>query len=321
MTHSVGQVKGALLVGPRRIEVAERPLGPVGPHDVLVQVSACGVCTSDVDFWLGRSDRELPAALGHEVSGIVAQVGNDVKNWLPGSRVACWVEDGGFSEAVVAEERFCVPVADTCPHPEVAEPLSCVVNSVRLAAPQLGDDVVIIGAGFMGSLLQLVLQLQGARTVTVADIRSDALERARAMGATRAVDTSSEDLAERVAEVTDGRGADVTFEVTGTNRGLDLAEAVTRMSGKLCIVGYHQGGTREIRLGYWNWMAFNIVNAHFRDKGTILSGMRTGLRLVEAGLLDPTPLFTNSYPLESIEEAFQTAAAKQPGFVKAVVRT
>jgi threonine dehydrogenase-like Zn-dependent dehydrogenase len=113
----------------------------------------------------------------------------------------------------------------------------------------------------------------------------------------------------------------VTFEVTGTNRGLDLAEAVTRMSGKLCIVGYHQGGTREIRLGYWNWMAFNIVNAHFRDKGTILSGMRTGLRLVEAGLLDPTPLFTNSYPLESIEEAFQTAAAKQPGFVKAVVRT
>ena len=313
-------MKGAVLVGPRKIEFAERALGPVGPHDVLVQVSACGVCTSDVDFWLGHSDRELPAALGHEVAGVVAEVGKDVKRFVQGSRVACWVEDGGFSEAVVAEEGFCIPVGDSCSYPEVAEPLSCVVNSVRLAEPQLGDDVVIIGAGFMGSLLQLVLQLQGPRSITVADIRSDALERARAMRATQTVDTSSEDLAQRVAEVTDGRGADVSFEVTGTNRGLDLAEAVTRMSGKLCIVGYHQGGTREIRLGYWNWMAFNIINAHFRDKGTILSGMRMGLRLLEAGVLDPGPLFTNSYALESIDEAFQTAAAKQPGFVKAVVR-
>lgn len=276
-------------------------------------------CAPDVDFWLGHSDREMPAPLGHEAAGIVLEVGQDVEKVAPGCRVACWVDGGGFSQALVAQERFCLPVDDNCQHPAVAEPLSCVINAVGLAAPQLGDDVVIIGAGFMGNLLQLAVLLRGPRTVTVVDIRRDALERAVGLGATDTVDSSSEDFGERIAEVTGGRGADLSFEVTGTNRGLELAEAATRMRGKPGIVGYHQGGTREIRLGHWNWMAFDIVNAHFREKDTILAGMRAGLRLLSAGALDVTPLITHSSPLERIDEAFQAAAAKPTGFAKAII--
>jgi threonine dehydrogenase-like Zn-dependent dehydrogenase len=308
-----------VLVEVGRIEVNERPLRPLGRHDVLIKVTACGVCAGDVDFWLGKSDRPMPASLGHEVAGVVLEAGRDVTTLAPGDTVACWVDDGGYSEALVSDERFCVAVDENCPYPAVAEPLSCVVNAVGLAAPQLADDVVIIGAGFMGNLLQLAVQLRGPRTVTVADVRPGALERAAHLGATYTVDTASEDLADRVAEITSGHGADLSFEVTGTNAGLELAEAATRMSGKLCIVGYHQGGARSIRLGHWNWMAFNIVNAHFRDKSTILSGMRAGLRLMSAGALDVRPLVTNTYPLERIAEAFQAAAAKPDGFVKAVI--
>ncbi len=309
----------AVLVEAGRVEVTERPLPPLGRHDVLIKVTACGVCAGDVDFWLGKSDRPMPAPLGHEVAGVVLEAGRDVKTVVPGATVACWVEEGGYSEALVSNEQFCVAAEGNCPYPAVAEPLSCVVNAVGLAAPQLADDVVIIGAGFMGNLLQLAVQLRGVRTVTVADVRQDALERAASLGATHTVDTSSEDLAGRVAEITDGRGADLSFEVTGANAGLELAEAATRMSGKLCIVGYHQGGTRSIRLGHWNWMAFHIVNAHVREKTTILSGMRTGLRLMSAGVLDVAPLVTNSYPLDRIGEAFQAAAEKPNGFVKAVI--
>jgi threonine dehydrogenase-like Zn-dependent dehydrogenase len=122
-----------------------------------------------------------------------------------------------------------------------------------------------------------------------------------------------------VLEITDGRGADVTYEVTGVNAGLDLATEATRMSGKLCIVGYHQGERRTIDLARWNWMALEIVNAHFRDVETIMAGMRAGMRLVDAGILDVSPLVTNVYPLGSIATAFETATAKPPGFVKAVV--
>lgn len=322
MTHKPDgrTVRRALLVEPRRIDVVEQPLPALGASDVLVLVTECGICASDVDVWLGKTDQDLPAPLGHETAGVVLDVGKDVTRVTPGSAVACWVEGGGFSEAVITQERFCFPVDGGCPHPAVAEPLSCIVNSVGLAAPQLGDDVVIVGAGFMGNLLQLAVQLRGPRTVTVADIRREALDRATSLGATYTVDSSADDLGERVADITGGRGADVVFEVTGTNRGLELAEAATRMSGKLAIVGYHQGGTRAIRLGYWNWMAFSIVNAHFRDQETILAGMRTGLRLLSAGRLDVTPLLTNFYPLDTIGEAFQAAAAKPPGFVKAVIQ-
>jgi len=313
-------MRRAVLVDARRIDVVEQPLPALGASDVLVQVAECGICTSDVGVWLGKTDQPLPLALGHEAAGVVLDVGKGVTKVTPGSPVACWVEGGGFSEAVLTQERFCLPVDGAGPHPAVAEPLSCVVNAVGLAAPQLGDDVVIVGAGFMGNLLQLAVQLRGPRTVTVVDIRREALDRAASLGATHTVDGSAENLGETIAGITGGRGADVTFEVTGTNEGLGLAETATRMSGKLAIVGYHQGGTRAIRLGHWNWMAFDIVNAHFRESATILAGMRTGLRLMSAGKLDVTPLLTHFYPLEAIDEAFQAAATKPTGFVKAVIR-
>jgi L-iditol 2-dehydrogenase len=66
-------------------------------------------------------------------------------------------------------------------------------------------------------------------------------------------------------------------------------------------------------------MAFEIVNAHFREIDTIMTGMRAGIRLVNAGVLDASPLVTGSYPLDRIGEAFQTAVAKPDGFVKAVI--
>jgi L-iditol 2-dehydrogenase len=153
----------------------------------------------------------------------------------------------------------------------------------------------------------------------VADVRPGALRRAAELGATSTVDTATEDLAERVREITDGRGADLTYEVSGLNVGLNLAAAATRMSGKLCIVGYHQGGTREIPLGDWNWMAYDIRNAHFRDTRTILSGMRAALRLMSAGVVDVRPLISHVMPLEHIGAAFEIAAAKPDHYVKAAI--
>jgi L-iditol 2-dehydrogenase len=312
-------MRAALLTQPFQIDIVDRELPPVSGSRVRVRVLQCGVCTSELDMWSGRAAEKLPVALGHEVAGVVEEIGEDVGTVKVGDRVAVWVDGGGFAEEVIVEERYCVPVADGVAYPAVAEPLACVVNAVELAAPALADDVVIIGAGYMGNLIQMVTALKGPRTITVADVREDALARAIELGATRVVDTSAEPLPRIVEEITDGRGADVTYEVTGIERGLVLAGEVTRMSGKLCIVGYHQGGTRSIPLAHWNWMAFDLVNAHFRDIDTIMRGMRTGMRLVNAGVLDAAQLVTGSFSLDEIGRAFETAAAKPDGFVKAVV--
>jgi L-iditol 2-dehydrogenase len=122
-----------------------------------------------------------------------------------------------------------------------------------------------------------------------------------------------------VDEVTGRRGADVVFEITGVQPALDLLGEVTRMSGTAVIAGYHQGPPRTLPLGDWNWMAFRLVNAHFREISTIMRGMRIAMRLLTSGRLAMEGLVTHRFPLEEIDRAFGTAVEKPPGFVKATV--
>jgi threonine dehydrogenase-like Zn-dependent dehydrogenase len=192
---------------------------------------------------------------------------------------------------------------------------------VELADPRLADDVVLIGAGFMGNLVQKLVQLRGPRELIVADTRQDALDRAAALGATAVVDVRHESLADVVRERTGGTGADVSFEVTGVQAPLSMLGEVTRMSGKLAIVGYHQGGTRELPLAQWNWMAFDVRNCHFREVSTIMRGMRVGMRLLTSGRLQLDDLVSHRYGLDEVNEAFATASRKPEGFVKATVAT
>ncbi len=291
----------------------------VGPDDLLVKVSACGVCASELDVWDGVTAPEYPLYLGHEVSGTVVERGRDVDAFSVGDGVGIWVTTRGFAEYVSVKAEYCRPAGDIELDAALAEPLACATNAVERADVRLADDVVLIGAGFMGNLVQQLVQLRGPRQVIVADTRADALERAHTMGATRVVQVPAESLADAVAELTDGRGADATFECTGSQAALATVGEVTRMSGKLVLVGFHQGPPRQISLALWNWMAFDIVNAHFRDVATIMRGMTVGMRLLSAGAVDVSSLVTHRFALADIGAAFRTASEKPPGFVKATV--
>ena len=314
-------MKIAVLRGPREFKIAEEPAPDVQPDEVLVRVAACGVCTSELEMWAGKEGEKLfPRYPGHEVSGIVERTGAEVKAFKPGDTVGVWVTERGFAEYAAAKAVYCFPAGDVPLDEALAEPLACAANAVELANISLGDDIVIIGAGFMGNLVQKLVALRGPRHIIVADTRSDALARASQLGATQVVNVRTDSLPEAVKALTDGQGADASFEVTGAQAPLNLLGDVTRMSGKVVIVGFHQGGTREIPLAYWNWMAFQILNAHFRDQETILRGMRTGMRLLSSGRLSLADLVTHRFPLVEINQAFQAAHEKPEGFVKSVVK-
>jgi threonine dehydrogenase-like Zn-dependent dehydrogenase len=201
----------------------------------------------------------------------------------------------------------------------LAEPVACAVNAVEAADVRLGDDIVVIGAGFMGNLVQELASLRGPRHVVVADARRDARERADALGATRTVDVTRESLPDVVRSLTDGRGADITFECTGTQAALTSCGDTTRMSGRIAVVGFHQGAGRTVPLGYWNWMAFDLVNAHFRDVDVIMRGMAVGMRLHSAGMLSLQRLVTHRFGLDDIDKAFAVLRDKPEGFTKAVI--
>src|SRR5919204_887337 len=183
----------AVLRGPHALEVTDAPVPTIEPDEVLVRVVSCGVCTSELDMWEGHADLNGEARfLGHEVSGVVEALGDDVNTLRAGDPVAVWVTERGFADYVAVKAEHCLPAGDVPLDLALAEPLACAVNAVELADPRLGDDVVVIGAGFMGNLVQKLVQLRGPRQVIVADTRPDALERAAALGATATVDVTRE---------------------------------------------------------------------------------------------------------------------------------
>lgn len=313
-------MKIAVLTGPREFRLQEEPRPQPQPDEVVVQVAACGVCTSELDMWEGKAGQQIyPRYPGHEASGVIVDVGKEVKGFAPGDRVAVWAPGRGFAEYLVVKAKYCFPAGDLPLDLALAEPLACAVNTVELANISLGDDVVIIGAGFMGNLVQKLVAMQGPRHLIVADTRADALERARRLGATHVINVTKESLPEAVKSLTDGQGADVAFEVVGAQAPLNLLGDVTRMSGKVVIVGFHQGEPRQIPLGYWNWMAFEILNAHFRDEATILRGMRIGMRLLTSGRLQLEGLVSHRFRLPEINDAFLAAHEKPEGFVKSTI--
>jgi L-iditol 2-dehydrogenase len=313
-------VRLAVLSAPRRFELTEEPVRAPAAGELLLRVAGCGVCASELDVWQGTADVDYPRFPGHEVSGTVERVGPGVDDFAPGDPVAAWVTERGFAEYVVVRAEHCFAAGSVPLDLALAEPLACALNAVELAAPALADDVVIIGAGFMGNLVQKLAALKGPRALIVADTRPDALERARRLGATRTVDVRGESLADAVGEETAGAGADVAFEVTGAQAALLALGEVTRMGGKLAIVGFHQGGSRELPLAAWNWMAFEIINAHFRDLATIMRGMRAGMRLLTSGRLALDDVVSHRFALEQVNDAFAVAVEKPPGFVKATIR-
>jgi 2-desacetyl-2-hydroxyethyl bacteriochlorophyllide A dehydrogenase len=309
----------AALTAAGAFEIEDVAVPQIRPDEVLVKVAGSGVCASELDTWKGIGNVDYPLYLGHEVSGVVAAVGSEADGVAIGDPVGVWVTSRGFAEYVAVRAEYCRPARGVAIDTALAEPLACAANAVERADVRLGDDVVLIGAGFMGNLVQQLTGLRGAKQVIVADTRDDALARAAAQGATRTVNVTKESLGDVVGKLTGGRGADVTFECTGTQAALTSAGDVTRMSGKLALVGFHQGPPREIPLGYWNWMAFEVVNAHFRDVATIMRGMTIGVRLLEAGSISMDGLITHRFALADINDAFATAEKKPDGFVKATI--
>jgi threonine dehydrogenase-like Zn-dependent dehydrogenase len=326
-------MKQAVLRVPGTFEIVEVPVPQIGPDDVLVRVAACGVCASELDMYTGHTDRGFPILPGHEVSGVVEQVGRSVVRQRPGDRVGIWVTEAGFSEYVSVHTDFALSAGDMPLELALAEPVACAVNAVEIADVGLGDDVAIVGAGFMGALVLKLVLLKGPRRVFVSDTRTEALERARGIGATHTIDARTESLVDVVRANTDRVpagtfgdvdeldqvGVDVIFEVTGMQAPLSEVGDATRMAGTVVIVGYHQGGIREIPLGSWNWKALRIVNAHFREVATIMRGMRTGMRLLTSGRLEIGDLVTHRFGLDEVGDAFQIAVDKPVGFLKSTV--
>jgi 2-desacetyl-2-hydroxyethyl bacteriochlorophyllide A dehydrogenase len=317
---SLATSRAAVLVAPGRAEVREVPLPAPGPGEVLVRLEGCGVCGSNGPVWEGRDWFRYPlapGAPGHEAWGRVAAVGRDVAGLREGDRVV-GLFGAAFAEHDVAPAAQVVPLPaalDGAPFP--GEPLACAVNVFRRARIAPGDVVAVIGIGFLGAAVARLAAAAGARVLAVGR-RPWALDLARRLGAADAIALDGDPLA-RARELTGGRGCDVAVEAVGLQAPLDLAGDLLREGGRLVIAGFHQDGRRSIDLCAWNWKAFDVVNAHFRDPAVQVEGLRAAVDVVLSGALDVAPLVTHRFPLERIGDAFAAMRSRPDGFLKGIV--
>lgn len=293
-----------------------------GDGEVLVRVTGCGLCGSDLPVWQGRRWFRYPAAPGapgHEAWGTVLETGGGVAEVVAGDRVTGLLENAYASHATAPADHL-APIPDGIgTAPVLGEPLGCAVNVVRRA--RIGDatEVGIVGAGFLGTLV-LVLCVAAGVPTHVLSRRVSALERAEKLGATSvtALDDGQDPVA-RIETLTGGRLCDVVVEATGHQEPLDLAARLTRERGRLVIAGYHQDGPRTVDMQLWNWRGLDVINAHERDLDVRLEAVREGLALLEDRVVDLAPLVTHTLPLERLQEAFVLQEERPPDFLKAVV--
>ena len=314
-------MRSAVLYGPHDFRIEELPSPVFNESECLIKVRACGVCHSEQHQWQHKiPGLEYPRRIGHEVAGEVINVGSKLKDFNIGDRVAVWIDSNGYSEEVVAGADRIFKISSNISFEEaLAEPIGCTTNGILKTNIRLGDKVALVGTGFMGLILLQQIKLQGASLVIAIDLRDDMLEIATKLGADAVINPSKEDVNEKINKLTNNKKVDVSFEVGGSQATLNLAADICRMEGKLVIFGYHPGERKINDLGYWNWMAFDIINAHFRNIHTILDGSRLGIELLNSGKINMKKLVTHTFPLEGIEEAFSTAEKKPKGFVKSVI--
>ncbi|MDE2703346.1 MAG: alcohol dehydrogenase catalytic domain-containing protein [Chloroflexota bacterium] len=302
------------LVEPKRFELIDVDLAP-GPGEVLVEVSACGICSSEIPVYTGDRPVDMPAFLGHEGSGVVVAVGPGVEGFAEGERVTGAIWQAFATHAIGdADMLFKVPDGVDMAH-ALGEPLFCVANIARAAAPRFGDHVAVVGCGQMGLLTIAALRNQGLGSLIAVDALPERRQLALAAGATHVT------IDDPVSEVMDisGRGADVVVELVGKPGGLRLAtDMLRRGQGRLIMGGYHQlDDTYHLRnFSYQGLIAHSAHPAYSPD---MAADYRRALAALARGVFPMDLVVTHRLPLDGIAEGFDMLRSHAPGYLKGVV--
>jgi len=336
----------ARLMAPRRFEIHEEELPPLGEEEMLVRIVSSGLCHTELPTFQGRStmkmredgsffketDLEYPITfLGHEPVGVVEDVGPRVTRYAVGDMVS-GPERPGFASHIVRDTRTCrlAKIPPTADNPErcLAEPLACCSNIVRAANPELGDYTAIIGCGMMGLLCLSAISHSSAFETIAIDLIDSRLELARELGATLILNPNRVDVEEEVRRATGGHGVDVAIEITGRMAGFSLAGRILRGGGPVTSAGgrgkiimaslYEKPEPMDI--GYeLMFKAPTMLSTHPWYSMNYMDDLRRGVGGYLKGLFPIDRLITHEFGLEAINEAFCAMEKSEEGFIKGII--
>ena len=333
---------GAVLSAVNDLRLEQVATPSPGPGEVLLAVGATTLCGTDVRIMRGAKTQGVatPVILGHELAGHIAEVGPGVTEFTPGVAAAlmpgipcrrCWEcthdlenacerlrivgysVDGGLAEYVLVPaesiEAGCLFTVEADVGSEalaLAEPLACAVTGQHAAPVEVGDTVLIMGAGPIGLLHLQLSRLSGARTVIVSQPGAERRAHADRLGATVTVDPGSEDLAAVVGEHTGGRGVDVAIICAGAVELVNEALLLCRTGGRVNIfAGLPGDGATPLHGNVVHYRQVSLAGS----SNTRRRDYRTALDLIASGRVDTAGLVTHRYPLTEVAAAFDRVVA------------
>jgi L-iditol 2-dehydrogenase len=334
------QMRASVLIAPKTVEVRTVAVPVVESDQVLVQITAIGVCGSDTHFFTDGHIGDLvvdgPLVLGHESGGKIVAVGSEVDPARVGERVSIEPQtpcrtceycktgkynlcptvafygapgtDGSFSEYAVIRSDFAHTVPDNISDAAAAliEPLSVAVFACRRAQITAGSKVLIAGAGPIGVVMTQVARAFGATVILVADPVAERRETVLRFGATRAIDPISEDVA------TLDPGVDIFIDASGAARAIQSGIRAVRPGGRVVLVGM---GPDDLSL------PVSLIQMREIELTGIYRYSNTwplAIELAASGAIDLDALVTGTFGLDDVAEGLMKAQS-DPTALKSVI--
>ena len=323
--------------GPGHVELRQDwPAPSARPGWVVIDLAACGICGTDLHIWHDEFKSWPPVVMGHEYVGRIVEVGPDVKGWKVGDRVVCEQHamacghcyscrrgavhlcpekrsqgigiDGAFAEKVALPAWLLRRVPDNVPD-EVAvitEPVAICVTGADRAELRPGEVALVVGAGPIGLLSSLVLRAAGAVVLMAGRLSTSEarMEIARSLGIPT-VPTEPDEVQARLGALSEGRGADLVVEASGSEGGLALAVRSLRRQGRIVCLGI--GGRESVAFPADEAMRRSLdIRFSFSSE---YSAWDRALTLLATGAVDPRRL-VRIYPLEQWRAAFDDLAVE-----------
>ena len=320
-------MQAAFFEGNRTFRVGDSVAVEPKAGQVQLRVAFCGICGTDLHLFHGAMAHRLtlPHVMGHEMSGTIAALGSGVTGWTLGDRVTVRPLDpcGHCPACAAGHSHIChnlkfigidtpgalqgmwtVPAHTLHRLPDslalregaMVEPVAVACHDVRMSDLKDGEFAAVIGGGPIGILVALVAQARGARVV-MAEVNAFRLQLARDLGID-AINPLETDLPQLVNERTGGAGADVVFEVSGSQAGADTMTKLPRTRGRIVVVAIY-GEAPKVDLFRFFWRELKLSGARVYEP----EDFELAIELASTGRLPLAKLITDVLPLAGLEEA------------------
>lgn len=327
-----GDMKASVYYTNSDVRLETRPIPTIGPGDILVQTRACGLCGGETMEWYQVS--RAPKVLGHEPTGVIVEVGDEVTDFSVGDRVfahhhvpcmSCryctrglftlcpqfgktGLVPGGFAE------YFCVPEPnlryDTLKLPDsvsfeagtLIEPMACALKGLRMLDLHPGGSVAVIGTGFIGMCYVTLLSMWGAGRIFALDFNAWRRERAKEHGATDTIDPGACDPIEALREANGGFLADAVISTAPTRRAWELGIALCERGGTFqAAAPGDPEDTLELQV---NDLYFREIRMNATYSATHID-TRAILDYLAVGRVDASTLITHRFGLDRVGDAIR----------------